>query len=166
MYKKTKYLFSLSFLFMCLIAHSNDRSNLNKTIEKYSELSGSFEAKGISTQALLKAIKNEDIILIDIREKEEQAVSILPNSITQEKFLSNPEKYSRKKLVAYCTIGYRSGKFCEKFKKWNILNLEGGVLAWSHFKGSFFKNGKQTNKVHVYSKEWNFLHSSYKAIFK
>lgn len=156
----------LIFLVISSMVMAGDKEKLNETLKKYNELSQSFKTSSISVPALMKIIKDKNTILIDVRKKKESSVSTLPHSISQDEFLSDPTKYKNKKLVAYCTIGFRSGKFCEKYQKWNILNLEGGVLAWSHFKGEFYKNGKETKEVHTYSKDWNFLHSDYKAIFK
>ncbi|MCM8539939.1 MAG: rhodanese-like domain-containing protein [Lentisphaeraceae bacterium] len=164
-----KISYVLHTAFACLLSinlYSGDKENLNKTISKYSELCKNQLTDSITAQHLLKVLKSENLTLIDTREEKEQLVSTLPKAITKKQFLQNPQKYKDKKLVAYCTIGYRSGDFAEKHKKYNILNLEGGVLAWSHFKGKFYKDGKETNKVHVYAKEWNFLNSNYKAVFE
>lgn len=166
MYKIIHSLFFLTLISFTYSINGDDKANLRKIIDKYSELSKDFKAQGISVQAFLKIAKSEDLLFIDVRNNNEQAISTLPNSITQSEFLKNPSQYKHKKLVAFCTIGYRSGLFCEKYSKWNILNLEGGLLAWSHFKGSFIRNGKETKKVHVYSAEWNFLHSNYTAVYK
>ncbi|MCM8526793.1 MAG: rhodanese-like domain-containing protein [Lentisphaeraceae bacterium] len=114
----------------------------------------------------MKDLKTKKVLFIDVREPEEQQVSTLPNAISEKEFLKNPEQHKELTIVAYCTIGYRSGKFAEKFKQWKILNLEGGILAWSHFNGKVYKNGKETDKVHVYSDNWNFLNSKYKAVYK
>ena len=156
-------------LFFCLIPsglYSDDKTNLNKIISTYSELCGSIKAPTISVQKLMKDLKTKKVLFIDVREPEEQQVSTLPNAITEKEFLKNPEQHKEQTIVAYCTIGYRSGKFAEKFKQWKILNLEGGILAWSYFNGKVYKNGKETDNVHVYSEKWNFLNSKYKAVCK
>ncbi len=146
---------------------ANDKELSKKTILTYEKLSKSFNCKSVTAFSTIKDIeKNKDIILVDIREKEEQQVSMLPGAITKEEFLKNLDKYKDKKIITYCTIGYRSGKFAEKYSKLNIYNLEGGVLAWSHFKGKFFKDNKETKLVHVFSQEWDFLNSNYKAVYK
>jgi len=162
---------SLTFLALFVLGSSlhaeENKSKLMKIITKYETLSKSFNCKSITTQSLKKTLsKNEDIILVDIREAKEQKVSMLKNAITESEFIKNFEKYKKKKIVVYCTIGFRSGKFAEKHKKLDIYNLEGGILAWSHFQGKFYQNNVETNKVHIYSKDWNFLNSHYKAIFE
>jgi len=150
-----------------LCAAGNDKELLSKTIEKYSSLTKGIHSGTISAYALKKEMtEKKEIVLVDVREKEEMEISKLPRAVTKEEFLKNTERYKGKKIVAYCTIGYRSGKFAEKHKDLNILNLEGGVLAWSHFGGKFYKDDHETKKVHIYSKEWNFLNSKYEAVYK
>ena len=60
---------------------------------------------------------------------------MLPHAITTAEFAARfrhgiPKE---KRLVVYCTIGYRSGKYAQELAKQGIKaeNLEGGVLAWS-----------------------------------
>ena len=160
----------LIFLGMCLYTSLyalEDKALFQKTLKTYEKISKSFTCKSISPQNLIKKLNDkEDIILVDIREPEEQKISMLKNAISKTAFLKDKEKFKNKKIVVYCTIGYRSGKFAEKHKDLDIFNLEGGVLCWSHFRGKFFKNGKETKQVHVYSRDWNFLNSSYEAVFK
>lgn len=144
----------------------DDKELMKKITASYDKISKSISCKSITVFSLKKILdKNEAHILLDIRSPEEQKVSMLPNSITKEQFLKNPDEFKNKKIIAYCTIGYRSGKFAEKHKGRNVLNLEGGILAWSHIKGKFFKDNKETKQVHIHSKDWNFLHSDYKAVY-
>ena len=76
-----------------------------------------------------------------------------------------------KRLVVYCTIGYRSGKYAMELAKQGIKaeNLEGGVLAWTFVGGKFLvKDAKgewmETNRVHVYDPEWNIVHPDYVGV--
>ena len=166
---KLNLLFSvlISLLSFSPALFGGDKEMLTKISETYNKISKPFNCKSITAFTLIKEMaKNKNIIMIDTREDKEQKISMLPKAISMKEFLKNPDIYKNKKIISYCTIGYRSGKFAEKFKKLNIYNLEGGVLAWSHFKGKFFKGEKETRKVHVYSKEWNFLNSQYEAVFK
>ena len=114
--------------------------------------------------------KNIDYVFVDVRENEEQKVSMLKDAVTSEYFQKNAKKFKNKKIIAYCTIGYRSGKFTEKWRKkgYDIQNLVGGVLLWSHQGKPFYQSKDNswtpTDSVHVYDDEWNFLHSSKIAV--
>jgi rhodanese-related sulfurtransferase len=124
----------------------------------------------------LKAIlEDTNLVLIDIRQPREQEVSMLPHAMTTAEFA---ERFRHgipkgKRLVVYCTIGYRSGKYAEELAKQGIKadNLEGGVLAWSFVGGKFLvKDAKgewtETTRIHVYDKEWNIVHPDYQAVLQ
>lgn len=124
----------------------------------------------------LKAIlEDTNLVLIDIRQPNEQEVSMLPHAITAAEFAARFRRGipKEKRLVVYCTIGYRSGKYAEELAKQGIKaeNLEGGVLGWSFAGGKFLAkdaNTKgdwvETNRIHVYDKEWNIVHPDYQAV--
>jgi rhodanese-related sulfurtransferase len=124
--------------------------------------------------AELKAIlEDSNLVLIDVRKPREQEVSMLPHALTTtgfaEKFRHGIPK--EKRLVVYCTIGYRSGKYAEELAKQGIKaeNLEGGVLAWSFAGGKFLvRDAKgewsETNRIHVYDPEWNIVHPDYVGV--
>ena len=63
-----------------------------------------------------------------------------------------------KKIVIYCSVGYRSEKIAEKLIKSgykNIYNLYGGIFEWVNRGFSIYdKEQKSTNKVHAYSPSW------------
>jgi len=128
----------------------------------------------IKAAELMRIIDDTNLVLIDVRSVPEQKVSMLPHALTTAAFA---EKFRRgipagKRLVVYCTIGYRSGKYAMQLAKQGLRaeNLEGGVLAWSFAGGPFLAGdstgaGAATHHVHVYDSEWNILHPSYKAVW-
>lgn len=143
-----------------------DQEKLQKITEMYQQLSKNMQVNSISPASIQEKIKKgEKIIFVDVREKNEQEISTLPHAITSDEFEKRIQEFSETTIVVYCTIGYRSGKYCEKLKNIKAYNLAGGVLAWSHAHGEFTLNNKPTTEVHTYSKDWNLLHSKYKAKF-
>ncbi len=141
---------------------------------RYVELTGKLNVPAIRADSLKNRLGDTNLVLIDVRQPNEQAVSMLPNALTTLEFAERfrtgiPEE---KTFVCYCTLGYRSALFALELSKQKIscLNLEGGMLAWSHIEQSFYEkdargNARLTHKVHVYSKEWNFLHPNYEAVW-
>ncbi len=109
----------------------------------------------------------EDYLIVDVREEEEQNVSMIKGAITEKNFKKNRHLYKDKKVISYCTIGYRSGIFAKEFqeKGYDTFNLKGGVLLWSHEDKVFIKDNKETKKVHVYGKEWNLAKSGYETTY-
>lgn len=108
------------------------------------------------------------VVFIDVREPKEIAVSAIPGAITQSQFESNPGLYQGKPLVAYCTIGYRSSKFAERWRQRGVTidNLRGGVLLWAHARGKMVDARRQpTQQIHVYGASWDLLPSSYHSVY-
>ena len=121
----------------------------------------------ISPPDAVKRMEEGSVLFVDVRDPAERAVSMLPGAVTEEAFLKNPKSYGRKTVVAYCTIGYRSGKFADRMAKKGIrvLNLKGGILLWVHDGGRMFKDGKPTNRVHVYGKKWALAPEPYESVY-
>lgn len=122
----------------------------------------------------LKAIlEDTNLILVDVRQMEEQAISMLPHALTTKEFAAKfhhgiPKE---KRLVLYCTIGYRSGKYAEQLAAMGVKSevLDGGILMWSFVEGPLvYYNIKgewvPTNRIHVYDAEWNIVHPDYVGV--
>ncbi len=122
----------------------------------------------------LKAIlEDTNLVLIDVRQPKEQDISMLPHAMTTAQFAERfrhgipPEK----RIVVYCTIGYRSGKYAEQLTAMKIKSetLEGGILMWSFVGGNLESKNTRgetvvTNRIHVYDAEWNIVHPDYVGV--
>lgn len=96
--------------------------------------------KEVSAKELQERISsNPQLVVIDVREANELAVCKLSN-ITHIPLGELPNrvnelaKYKDTEIVVYCRSGKRSERACQflsssGFK--NVLNLEGGILAWA-----------------------------------
>jgi rhodanese-related sulfurtransferase len=106
-------------------------------------------------------------LFVDIRDDEEQQVSMLPGALTQDQYEQNPGAAKDKTLVVYCTISYRSGKFAEDLmeKGVKVLNLQGGILGWVHAGGPVFSKGKQVDTIHVYGSKWDLAPEKVNTIY-
>ncbi len=116
------------------------------------------------------------LILLDIRSPAEQAVSMIPGAMTPEAFALRfrtglPDSLQ---VVAYCTIGYRSGLFTRQLLEKGVRarNLDGGLVLWTHAGGPLETPpatpggpGTPTRKLHVYDAEWNLVHPDYEAVW-
>ena len=165
-------LLSFHLLLLCVsCSEDNNLSNkqkLNLIIQQHTDITTTIKCPQITVSELKNIVflSPHSVTLIDVRSPKERNISQLPLAISSDTFLKNPRKYSHTKIIAYCTIGYRSGKFAEKYHQYKISNLAGGVLMWSHIQGRFLHNQKNTKRVHIYSKSWNYLHSDYEAVSK
>ncbi len=121
----------------------------------------------IAPAEAMELLKAGRALFVDVREKKEQDVSMLPGAVTEEEFLKDPERYRDNVIIGYCTISYRSGKLAEKLKARGILmlNLEGGMLAWLHAGGKIYDRTGETRRIHVYGLKWNLAPKDYEAIW-
>jgi sodium/bile acid cotransporter 7 len=106
-------------------------------------------------------------LFVDVRGEKEQDVSMLPGAVTEQEFLSRPERYRDMVVIGYCTISYRSGKLAARLKARGIamLNLEGGLLAWVHAGGKVFDRTGETRRIHVYCRKWDLGPQSYHPVW-
>ncbi|WP_010299358.1 rhodanese-like domain-containing protein [Candidatus Odyssella thessalonicensis] len=92
----------------------------------------------INVQTLDQWLKEENVLLIDVREKHEFNEAAIPGAILMplSQFQSSdiPHENNRK-IVFQCRSGQRSAKACflfhQDYPEVKAYNLEGGILAWN-----------------------------------
>jgi rhodanese-related sulfurtransferase len=107
--------------------------------------------------------KRAELTFLDAREFDEYSVSHIPGSryVGYDKFkIETIKDIPRdKKIVVYCSIGYRSEIVATKLKNAgykNIYNLYGSLFEWANEGHDMAdKNGKSTQKVHTFNKKWS-----------
>lgn len=118
------------------------------------------DVKEATPQEVLTLQEAGPTVLVDVRTPEEQAVSMLPGAITKDAFEAAQNVYRDQHIVAYCTIGARSGVYADTLRKkgLDVFNLKGGILAWTNADLPLIDNtGKETNRVHTYGRQWNLV---------
>lgn len=113
--------------------------------------------------------------LVDVRSAEERSVSILPGAMSVEAFDVRIQTETPSQIVAYCTIGLRSGQWVDKARGRGLpaLNLTGGILGWTHIGGVLHepnrvrgkRRNQQTRRVHVESEYWNIAAQGYEPVW-
>ena len=118
---------------------------------------------GITAEQLAELQQSSPPVLVDVRDAAERQVSIIPGAISTEAFEKNRERYKGKKIVTYCTIGYRSGLYAGRLRKkgFNAVNLAGSILSWTHAGKTVINENGPTNAVHVYGKKWDLAADGY-----
>ncbi len=103
-------------------------------------------------------------LLLDVREKEEYAVSHLEGAL-----LATSEKEALQALegvapdqpvVLYCSVGYRSSelaRFLQKRGFEKVYNLEGSIFAWANEGRAVFRGDERVDEVHPYDRVWGKL---------
>lgn len=121
------------------------------------------------TPSKLQQLQQQEtkLVLVDVREPEEIAVSQIPGAITAEEFENNLQQYQDSMVVAYCTIGYRSGLYAQELQQQGIkvFNLAGSLLAWSHADGELVNAEGVTNQVHVFGRKWQLIAKNYQPVW-
>jgi len=150
----------LLLIFTSLSAHS--QRSLDELLTAFNTRSVPY----ISVEELRMLQLNNDVIILDTREKNEYSVSCIPSAeyIGYSKF--SLEKVSKKipnkksMIVVYCTLGIRSEEIGEKLNKagfTNVKNLYGGIFEWKNSGYPVLNpQGNETEKVHAFSRAWSF----------
>ena len=157
--------FLLTLVLAC--AASTDAQRSARIDRLYHTLRHTYPEVPEISAAQLAALPEDSVVVVDVRPREEYAVSMLPGAITLEALRAAPERYQDASIVTYCTIGYRSGKIAAELQAEGLdaTNLAGGVLAWSHAGLPLFADGLPTVQVHVYSKSWDLVADGYEAVW-
>ena len=176
------YRFRIGALVLSLLSHEQQPPPLRPiepeqmTAEKQKTLDNMYAAAKRSfpgvpeitaADLMAKLEAGAELVLVDVRQPQEQAVSMLPGAITAETFQQNAEQYEGKTVVPYCTIGGRSGMYAMKLKTkgWDVLNFAGSVLAWSLAGGDFECEGEATNRVYVNAQKYALVRDEHEAVF-
>ncbi len=145
-----------------------NRKRQRKAEKMYARYRRSF--RGIQEMEAKEAVRLQDqnrVVFVDVRDPVEQAVSMLPGALTEAEYLKVPQRFRKKIVLCYCTIGYRSGLFVKKYgaKYPNLYNLSGGLILWLHAGGTMEKDGSGTLRVHVYGRKWALQPEGYLPVY-
>ncbi len=120
---------------------------------------------------ILSTKDSNQVVIFDLREEDEYAMSHIRKSIhldgeiSQEEFIKQYGPSIRGKLVIfYCSVGYRSSIALERLKNVlmqsgavQIANLLGGIFRWFN-EGNAVVNAKGiTNEMHPHNQYWGKL---------
>ena len=140
-----------------------------KTVYRmYAEYKKDFPGvEDISPHRAMELLSRSRVVFVDTRKPEEMAVSMLPEAVAETEFLKNPGRYQNKIIVAYCTISYRSGIFSRELtdRRIKIINLQGGILAWTLEGGKVYTLDKrEVKRVHIYGDRWDYAPAGYETV--
>lgn len=126
----------------------------------------------LSSEGLMRRVSDRsNILLLDVREAEEYAVSHLPNSarvdpnIRTDDFLERYASLARgKTVVFYCSVGMRSSELALRVQKGlfaagadRVYNLNGGIFHWHNEERALINDRGATSLVHKYDDNWGQL---------
>lgn len=147
----------------------SDEQKLEKIQTLYTKYQRKFpEVRSISPQELREMQQgNREMVIVDVRQSEEQEVSMIPGAITTGEFEARAGELEGKLVVTYCTVGYRSGLYAQQLQRqgWEVANLAGSLLAWTHAGQQLIDADGPTRRVHVYGKDWDFAADGYDPVW-
>ena len=154
--------------------HAPQATTEDEPIERieslYKKLSKKFrDVPDLSPKELVELQEQGDdaIVVVDVRPDEEREVSMIPGAISKSEFEASRAEYEGKTVVAYCTIGYRSGLWAKDLRAdgWEAKNLRGSILAWTHAELPLEDTDGPTKRVHVYAEDWALAAEGYEPVW-
>ena len=124
------------------------------------------ELQRLTTTELATWLQKDNVpqpLLLDARTLEEYQVSHLLNAKPVPDNLENlveSEINCSTPIVVYCSVGYRSAAIARRLQAigyQNVFNLDGSIFQWVNEHRAVYREGKQVNKVHPYSRFWQYL---------
>ena len=101
------------------------------------------------------------LFFLDTREAREYAVSHIKGArwVGYDTFsLESIKDLSRdSRIVAYCSVGYRSEKIAEKLRAAgfkDVHNLYGGIFEWVNQGNPVYQGDSPTDRIHAYDRVW------------
>lgn len=136
-----------------------------------------FSVVDIKTEQFFAWLREDrPVLLIDVREPQEQSVSRMPGAIAVgvdtdiaalpavRAFRAKHANNKRARIVVYCAAGYRSGRSIARANTAHpaddsqapFINLRGGIISYANAGGRLLTpQGQPTQKVHGYNEIWS-----------
>lgn len=162
----------IAIILVLVVSLAQAQETLEQVLKKYNSEAVPY----ITVQELDKVLVQEEVVILDSREKNEYKVSHLPKAIqvgydsfsleTITEKLPNKDQL----IVVYCTLGVRSHQVAYQLQEagyTNVKNLYGGICEWKN-EGNQVLDPKEkpTDKVHTFSKEWSSWLQNGKAVYE
>lgn len=117
--------------------------------------------------------EQDSILFVDSRERKEFKISHIKDAVWvgyDQLNLAPLKKIDKnKKIIVYCSVGYRSEKVAEKLLKkgfTDVSNLYGGIFEWKNQgKPVYNKEEELTEEVHAFNKVWGIWLNKGKKIY-
>lgn len=154
---------SVSLLAFLVLFTTNLPAQAEVSSKAYGFMLNNLLAHSVSEISAVEAQKLVDeVIFLDAREAHEYEVSHIKDAIfvgyddfQMQRVLDNVPK--SKKVVVYCSVGYRSEKVSEQLLEagyQDVSNLYGGIFEWKNLDYPVYNAQDKTNKVHAFDRIW------------
>lgn len=103
-------------------------------------------------------------VIIDVRTREEYAVSHLPGAVQAETGREQRAVLAGlpvdRPVVFYCSVGWRSAQAAERWRRAGrtaVLNLDGSIFQWANEGRPLVRAGRPVTVVHPFDTVWGQL---------
>lgn len=124
-----------------------------------------------SQQMLQQIARKSPLVLIDVREAQEYAVSHLPGAVRVDPDASAAEVLAAlgpvqpgSQIAKYCSVGVRSSRLAERSQKllqaqgaMSVSNLRGGIFRWHADRRPLVDARGPTDAIHGFDRRWSKL---------
>jgi len=124
------------------------------------------DVPSIDTAGLNELLRDplQTVVLIDVREPDEFAVSHLQGavratSIDQAAALVH-DAGAGATIVAYCSVGYRSARLVAELRQRGVAevyNLKGSIFRWANEDRPLYRGDEPVRQVHPFDESWGTL---------
>jgi rhodanese-related sulfurtransferase len=115
----------------------------------------------VPERSVTDAVKDSTAIFLDAREPREYEVSHLNGAkyVGYDHFSMDSLQQipKNRRIVVYCSVGYRSEKIAEKLIAagyTDVANLYGGIFEWVNQGQTVVNKKGTTEEVHAYDRTW------------
>lgn len=161
-------LLALAVLLAACPGPRTDAGKLAKVYAMYEDLRPDFPGvEDLAPAEAMRLAAQGQAVFVDARPENERAVSMLPGAVS-DAFLADPGSFAGLTAIAYCTIGYRSGRLAERLagQGVRVYNLRGGILAWTLEGGKVYgPDGREARRIHVYGRSWDLAPAGYEVVY-
>lgn len=125
------------------------------------------DTPSLSTDSLAARMASapDGMVLLDVREADEFAVSRLPGAVRVDPGADTlPAALAalprNTPIVVYCSVGVRSAKLVERLREAGFtqaFNLKGSIFRWANEGRPLERDGRSVQTVHPYDRVWGRL---------
>jgi len=167
------------FILISMIIGSRTTTAMdNKMQAVHDEIEEDYASVDHLNFAEFEELESEDFIIFDVRKKSEylishlqEAIQVEPNISTDDFIEKYSERFAKKTIIFYCSVGRRSSELAERIDAAlnengfaQVYNLEGGIFEWHNTDRPLINHQGPTKEIHPYNRRWGKLINQQKYI--
>lgn len=157
-----------TLLLLCVLfaSCSNRSSSVDWESVEYTIATEFPDIRQMTTDDLANILddKQTEVMLLDIRERDEIAVSHLLGAVrvasVQEAAALIQSAPQHTIIVAYCSVGYRSAELVSELQQFStrtVYNLNGSLFRWANENRAVYRGTERVTTVHPFNEQWGTL---------